>query len=697
MSRPEPAEAVKTSSIVTAVVALLLVIGIGASLINVYVNRERQRDLQQWEARLGLVADAKVEAVNRVLASNLAALTELAENASVQTYLWRAIEARDAGQTDIPQTGYLRNLLIASADRHGFLTPDAARVPANLPQSIATGLALLDGNLETIVTTPGLPGISLSLREAASEALETGSVRTGRLERDDQERVLLAFAVPVKAVLGLQASDGSGVTGVLVGIRDAANELYPALAGGAAFSQASETLLLERRGDTVVYLSPTRDGAAALRRSMPLAREWLAEAQAVREPGGFVRLDNYEGRPVLQVSRQISGQTWVLAQQVDAQEALREANARRRFLLTSLSLLLFTVAALAVAAWRHGSSVRARHEADEMSEQAARLHRQTELLHAITDNIDALTMLLGADRQILFTNQATADAVGCTIEDLLGKRIAAAFGPAVARQIQRGIEQARQPGTGTTAPLSLEIGPETRRYQASFIAVAKIGDLRDLVLVVLKDITELEIARAKHEILLRNLVSTLAAVIDLHDPYTAFHSARMAEVADELARELDMNARDLQVIGFAATLANIGKIMIPRELLIKTEALTEDEQKLLETHVAKGLELLHSLDFEGPVLSTIAQKQELLDGSGYPRGLGEEQMTLAGKVLAVANAFVALVSPRAYRQALPVMEALDRLMEDAGTRYDRHVVAALYHVAENRLDWSRWNRRQANP
>ncbi len=101
--------------------------------------------------------------------------------------------------------------------------------------------------------------------------------------------------------------------------------------------------------------------------------------------------------------------------------------------------------------------------------------------------------------------------------------------------------------------------------------------------------------------------------------------------------------------------------------------------------------MLQNLDFEGPVLETIAQKQEHVDGSGYPRGLTGDQMTPLGKILAVANAFVALVSPRAFREGVSVSDAIDRLMRDADRLYDRHVLAALFHVAENvQHSWSDW-------
>jgi HD-GYP domain-containing protein (c-di-GMP phosphodiesterase class II) len=67
-------------------------------------------------------------------------------------------------------------------------------------------------------------------------------------------------------------------------------------------------------------------------------------------------------------------------------------------------------------------------------------------------------------------------------------------------------------------------------------------------------------------------------------------------------------------------------------------------------------------------------------------------MTMTGRILSIANAFVALVSPRAFREAIPVSVAVDRLMQDADTLYDRHVLAALFHIAENLQEsWSQWN------
>ena len=101
--------------------------------------------------------------------------------------------------------------------------------------------------------------------------------------------------------------------------------------------------------------------------------------------------------------------------------------------------------------------------------------------------------------------------------------------------------------------------------------------------------------------------------------------------------------------------------------------------------------MLQNLNLDPAVLQTLRQKQELLDGSGYPRGVKAAQMTLMGRILSVANAFVAMVSPRAYRDAIPVREATDRLMA-ADDRFDRSVTTCLARLVAENPEWQKWQK-----
>ncbi|MBM4196365.1 MAG: HD domain-containing protein [Gammaproteobacteria bacterium] len=680
-------------SIPAAALALAALVVAGFAGIGAYVDEERQRDLLQWEARLGLVADAKSDAASRLLDNQRREVVELAGNASLRFYLWQIEQARQSGPTagDLGALGYLRNLVLASASRYGYLDA-GGQLPANLSNPRTTGMAVLDVRLNTVVVTPGLTGVAATFADIGRRALEQPGRVHVALMPDEHDRAVIAAAIAVGSLPGTDAGDALGV---VLGVRSAELELYPMLIRGPAFGEDNEALLLERRGDTVALLSPTRDGSAPLRRTLPVDRADLAEASAVKEPGRFVELDNYRGESVLQVTRSIRGLDWVLAQQVDAVQALSLGDERRRFLFTALTLLLLFLVAVALAAWRHGSSVRARAQAAELADRAYRLQRQTDLLHNITDNLDALTILVTRDQRVLFTNQAMAAAVGATIGSLIGGNLAAVVESAVKRELQSGIEASASRRATVHRLLSMAVRGVDRTFSASFIPVERIGGERQPTLIVLSDITEVQQSQQRQTDLLRRLVLTLVSAIDRHDPYSADHARRMTEVADALARELGFSDEERSTLNLAASLANIGKIMIPVEILTKTAPLSPEEQQLLKKHVELGLELLRGLEFEGPVTEIIAQKQERPDGRGYPQGLAGERITLAGQVLAVANGFVALVSPRAWRDGLTVRAAVAELQRMADAQFDRRVIAALVHVVENRRDWSQWEQGEA--
>lgn len=617
-----------SKSIIAGIIALLLLLAIGGFIINLYISKERARDLQQWESRLGLVADTRVDAIERWVNDQFSSLQELADNAALQLYVWQLSRQKGAahddngaqGQTEPVQQTYLRNLILAAANRHGFVGQTSRRIPANLPQIQATGLALLNAKLQPVASTPGMPELGKAYLRAAQAALNTGKPASSELRLDSQERAMLAFAMPVKAVLGAANRDGERATGVLLGIRSAEDELFPLLKQGASFAEQNEALLVQQQDNNVIYLSPTADGGKPLRKTLPLDRKHLASASALAKPGYFDVENNYQGQAVLSVSRSIPHLPWMLVQQVSAPQALRESNQRLRFLLTTLSLLLLSVGVFSIAAWRHGSSVRAQHQAEELRAKALKLQEQTELLHAITDNIDSHTLLLSNEEKVLFANQHVADVAEVESSELIGKSLTAVLGPAAVGDLAADIAHTKHSREASTRVLELQYGGHKGAYHAAVLSIDRVGEHAHPLLLVLNDITDLQSMQARHTRLLNSLVTTLAHLVDLHDPYSAHHSSRTEEVCEALAQELQLNSADRQALHFAATLSNLGKIMIPKDVLTKTEALTDAERELLQKHVEYGIELLENLDFDGPVLATIAQKQEHVDASGYPNG-----------------------------------------------------------------------------
>lgn len=666
---------------------LLAVILGGLWLIFSYLDLERERDLADWRIRLGLIADTRATDVEHWLTRQYGDLQELANNASLQLYLSQLTTPTTSETQDIEpaQLGYLRNLINAAAERSGFRGVGEAEpvVRANLPSTGTRGLALLDGEGRIVVATPGMPVLDADDRTLVEYVLDSGQPGLRDLRLNAAGQAVVGFVVPVAAIQGLQDAAGQRLVGALLGIKPAANELYPLLANRGGLTRHDETLLVRAQDDMVVYLSPLADGSEPTKRRLALNTPDLAAAFALRSPGEFAQRLDYRGATVLMTSRALSGAPWVLVQKTDAREALRESDDHRRFLLSVFLLTLFFISASLIAAWRHGSSVRAQAMAERLQEKTRMLEGQARLLHGVTDTLSDYLFLLDSGNHLLFANRAFEEAIGAPQADLAGKSLAGIFGPDTAQRLEDCIGKA--PAQGPQAQTFLINGREGL-FQCSALPLPNPAGSGHAVLVVLHDVTALHESERKRALLLRQLITALMRAVDKHDPHSANHSSRTAAVAVAIGRELDLSATDLQALDLAANLANIGKIFVSKEILTKSGALTDAEQETLKQHVQYSRDILSSLEFEGPVLETIGQKQELMDGSGYPRGLRGEDILLTARILAVANAFVALVSPRAYRDAVPIEAALDKLLAESKDKYDRHVVAALFHIAENRSE-----------
>ncbi len=665
---------------------LLLAIMLGALwLIFSYLDLERERDLADWRVRLGLIADNRVTDVEQWLTQQYADLQELANNASLQLYLSQLNAQTGTEDVEPAQLGYLRNLINAAADRTGYLSSNDGEplIRADLPSSGTRGLALLDHDGRLVVATPGMPALEPEDRALIQHVIDTGQPGLRDLRVNAAGQALIGFAVPIAAVLGMHSDTDQQFVGALLGIKPATTDLFPLLANRGGLTSHDETILVRKQDDMVVYLSPLADGSAPTKRRLAINTPDLASAFALRSPGEFDQLLDYRGTQVLMTSRALTGVPWTLVQKTDAREALKESKDHRRFLLSVFLLTLFFIGATLIAAWRHGSSVRAQAMAERLQEKTRMLEGQTRLLHGVTNTLSDHLFLLDEGQRILFTNRAFEAAIGAPQADLIGKTLTSVFGPDTAQRLAGCIGM---PSDQMTQAQHFTLNGREGLFECLALPLPNPAGSGHAMLVVLHDVTALHVSERKRASLFHQLIAALMRAVDKHDPYSANHSSRTAEVATAIGRELNLSAIDLQALDLAANLANVGKIFIPKEVLTKSGALSDAEQESLKQHVQYSLDILSSLEFEGPVLDTIGQKQELMDGSGYPQGLQGTDILLTARILAVANAFVALVSPRAYRDAVPIAQALDQLLAESKDKYDRHVVAALFHIAENRSE-----------
>jgi putative nucleotidyltransferase with HDIG domain len=176
------------------------------------------------------------------------------------------------------------------------------------------------------------------------------------------------------------------------------------------------------------------------------------------------------------------------------------------------------------------------------------------------------------------------------------------------------------------------------------------------------------------------VVQALINAMEAKSPYLRGHSHRVAAVAATLAAEMDLPEEVIEQVRLAGALHDVGKIGVREYVLDKPNALTVEEFAHVKEHVTIGLNILAPLTQLGPVLEFIAHHHERTDGSGYPHGLSGDKVSLGGRILGAADALDALTSPRAFRHALSVEEALARLERTGPRGICPKVLPVLQHV-----------------
>jgi PAS domain S-box-containing protein len=673
--------------VLVAAIALAVVATVGVWLVFEFVGAEKSRDLRSWQDRMGIVADSRAAAVGDWVEEQYGDLRGLAENQSLQLYMTELSLGVAEEEEEPAELTYLRNLLTVTAERTGFEVPlRGAEVPANVERTGLAGIALTDplGNL--IVRSSGMPQPSPGLRQAIAVAAG-GERGLQDLHLGAGEQPAIGFAVPIYAV-----QDDTGRTeaiGTVVGLRLVGDDLFARLKQPGETLETAETYLVRTDGPTVQYLSPLADGTKPLRRTLALDTEELAAAFVFDSPGGFAIKRNYAGGEVLVTGRALAMTPWYLVRTVGTEEALTEIETRSSAMLVVFLLVIVLVAAALVAVWRHATSLREAQAAERYRITAELFTNVTEFLRTITDNLPNQIFALDRDGRYTFANTAAARDVGLHPREMVGKLMSSVLGPVRARLFQRINDTMIDNQEATFEVHRFDDDGNRRVVRSNHLPLPKTTLRPDGALVLLDDLTEVSAERDRRERTLRQLVQTLMTVVDRRDPYSADHSARVAEVARAITTEMDLPQVAADTVEFAGSLINLGKILVPSALLTKTDDLTDEERETLRQSVQHSAELLEGVEFDGPVVESIRQMQERWDGSG-PRGLAGEDIEMGARVLSVANAFVGMVSARAYRDAMSFNRACGILQEGAGTAFDRRPVSALVNHLDNRGGREKW-------
>ncbi|MGB5758216.1 MAG: HD-GYP domain-containing protein, partial [Acidimicrobiales bacterium] len=169
----------------------------------------------------------------------------------------------------------------------------------------------------------------------------------------------------------------------------------------------------------------------------------------------------------------------------------------------------------------------------------------------------------------------------------------------------------------------------------------------------------------------------LAATLNSHDRLTRGHTERVRAYATMIGEEMGLEGSDLELLNWSGLVHDIGKLAVPPEILNKPGKPTEEEWVILRNHPAMADELVEPLRaWLGQWAESATQHHERYDGQGYPLGLAGDEITLAGRIVAVADAYDVMTSTRSYKKPMSTVTARAELADNAGTQFDPTVVRA---------------------
>ncbi|MBI5527496.1 MAG: GAF domain-containing protein [Deltaproteobacteria bacterium] len=177
-------------------------------------------------------------------------------------------------------------------------------------------------------------------------------------------------------------------------------------------------------------------------------------------------------------------------------------------------------------------------------------------------------------------------------------------------------------------------------------------------------------------------ISGLAQALEARDAYTRGHSERVTAYATAIGREMGLSDEDMQIIGIAGMLHDIGKIGIADAILRKPTSLTAEDRKAIESHPAFGDNILGPIKFLENAQHIVLHHHERYDGAGYPDKLKGDEIPLMARIIAVADSFDAMTSDRPYRKAYARPDAIREITTKSGTQFDPDVVQAFLKVIE---------------
>lgn len=307
---------------------------------------------------------------------------------------------------------------------------------------------------------------------------------------------------------------------------------------------------------------------------------------------------------------------------------------------------------------------------------------ERDLLQNLLDNIPDAIYFKDDKNRIVRVNRFYADGFKLSPEDIIGKTDFDFFPKEQAQGMFDDDTYILKTGKPIIGKIERTLLPNGT-YNCVTTTKIPIKNKKNKVvgtMGVTRDITAYDNTERTNLDMIMNSLKVLDKILETKDPYTFGHTRRVSIIAERIAKELGWEKNRVLELKMSAELHDIGKILIPLEILNKPGKLSDLEYKLVQEHVQQSYDMLIPYSFPSQLPEAIYQHHERLDGNGYPRGLTEDKILPEAKILAICDVLESMISHRPYRQALGIDVTLQELRDNAGNKYDKDIVNVVLKI-----------------
>lgn len=670
-----------TAPKVMLIVALLVLIA-GMTAIHYFIEYERNRDLIVWQNKLSYATHREKKAIDSYLNEKIQGLLNISNNTTVKLYLSDIINPQESQEKTTSRSSrnykrYLRELIIIKASELGFYSTHSQEFSTKQISSLKNSLMIVDENAKTIISGNTANALPENIQQGIKANSYIKPYQLIQLIQKDNHQLRIAFVMPIYPPQMNSNTYGAKATAYLVAIKDIAPSIKQQLHNHIAAETNQDISLIRQDGAQLLYLLSLSNKLPSSKRQLNADTLELASATVMKKPEQFHQKIDHSGRDVLIFGSMLNELPWAIMHSMDKEFALSESKTHATFLYITFLSILIALMLVFIILWRRTQSHDKQKQIQELQLINQTLVQQNELFQLISDNSPNYGMLLDKHQNIVYGNKVLSNLFGIPSSALIGQYLPELLEKSSAKHL---------------APLLSGQGPKNQLVtignddgKTLHTRYTKLNDENeDYTMLVATDISSTIEEEKQKEQTMQQVVVMFTKMLEQHDPYSAEHSSRVKKIATLLGHSFNYNVDQIFNLTLAASLINIGKFYIPTEILLKESPLTDEEHKIIQGHILHAIRLLNDIELNNEITQAITQSHERLDGTGFPHQLKGAEIQPFARILAVTNAFIAMIYPRPWRYAMQQTEALDILMKSSG--YDKKIIMSLYNIVETEGD-----------